>query len=113
MRRKVNKGTRFSPRVKPRVIGGKEAKSGKAIAWILYNEFPLNPLRISLTQRGLEFQFGFLYNFSRVSNIESNNSKNVGLEDYNNISFGIFPYFTTPSIKTTLGQKKLENSLKF
>ena len=31
---------------------------------------------------------------SRVSNIESDNSQNVGLEDYNNISDGIFPYFT-------------------
>ena len=41
-------------------------------------------------------------NQSRVSNIESNNSQNVGLEDYNNISEGIFPYFTTPSIKITL-----------
>ena len=36
-------------------------------------------------------------NMSRVSNIESDNSQNVGLEDYNNISVGIFPYFTTPS----------------
>ena len=40
---------------------------------------------------------------SWVSNIESDNSQNVGLEDYNNISVGIFPYFTTPSIKITLG----------
>ena len=40
---------------------------------------------------------------SRVSNIESDNSQNIGLEDYNNISDGIFPYFTTPSIKITLG----------
>ena len=40
---------------------------------------------------------------SRVSNIESHNSQNVGLEDYNNISDRIFPYFTTPSIKITLG----------
>ena len=40
---------------------------------------------------------------SRVSNIESDNSQNVGLEDYNNISDGIFPHFTTPSIKITLG----------
>ena len=36
---------------------------------------------------------------SRVSNIESDNSQNVGLEDYNIISDGIFPHFTTPSIK--------------
>ena len=43
------------------------------------------------------------YNNSRVSNIESDNSQNVGLEDYNNISVGIFPHFTTPSIKITLG----------
>ena len=40
---------------------------------------------------------------SRVSNIESDNSQNVGLEDYNNIFDRIFPYFTTPSIKITLG----------
>ena len=40
---------------------------------------------------------------SRVSNIESDNSQNVGLEDYNNISDGIFPHFTTPSIKINLG----------
>ena len=41
--------------------------------------------------------------YSRVSNIEFDNSQNVGLEDYNNISVGIFPHFTTPSIKITLG----------
>ena len=40
---------------------------------------------------------------SRMSNIESNNSQNGGLEDYNNISDGIFPHFTTPSIKISLG----------
>ena len=40
---------------------------------------------------------------SRVSNIDSDNSQNVGLEDYNNISDGIFPNFTTPSIKISLG----------
>ena len=45
---------------------------------------------------------GYLH-ISRVSNIEYDNSQNVGLEDYNNISDGIFPYFTTPSIKITLG----------
>ena len=38
-----------------------------------------------------------------VLNIESNNSQNGGLEDYNNISDGIFPQFTTPSIKISLG----------
>ena len=43
------------------------------------------------------------YNISRVFNIESDNSQNVGLEDYNNIFDRIFPYFTTPSIKITLG----------
>ena len=42
-------------------------------------------------------------NISRVSNIESDNSQNVGLEDYNNISDRIFPHFTTPSIKICLG----------
>ena len=50
---------------------------------------------------------------SRVSNIESDTSQNVGLEDYNNISDKIFPYFTTSSIKITLGYKELENSFKF
>ena len=40
---------------------------------------------------------------SRMSNIDSNISKNSGLEDYNNISDGIFPYITTPSIKISLG----------
>ena len=50
---------------------------------------------------------------SRVSNIESDDSQNVGLEDYNNISDGMFPHFTTPSIEITLGQKELENSFKF
>ena len=44
-------------------------------------------------------------NNSRVSNIESDNSQNVGLENYNNISVGIFPYFTTPSIKIALGRE--------
>ena len=43
------------------------------------------------------------YNISRVSNIESDNSQNVGMEDYNNISDRIFPHFTTPSIKISLG----------
>ena len=42
-------------------------------------------------------------NISRMSNIKSNNSQNGGLEDYNNISDGIFPHFTTPSIKISLG----------
>ena len=44
-----------------------------------------------------------MIDISRVSNIESDNSQNVVFEDYNNISDGIFPYFTTPSIKITLG----------
>jgi hypothetical protein len=39
-----------------------------------------------------------------MSNIESNNPQNGGLEDYNNISEGIFPNFTIPSIKISLGQ---------
>ena len=43
------------------------------------------------------------YKNSRTSNIESNKSQNGGLEDYNNISDGIFPHFTTPSIKISLG----------
>ena len=34
---------------------------------------------------------------------ESNNIKNGGLEDYNNISDGIFPQCTTPSKKISLG----------
>jgi hypothetical protein len=40
---------------------------------------------------------------SRMSNTESNKSQNGGLEDYSNISDGIFPHFTTPSIKISLG----------
>ena len=36
---------------------------------------------------------------SQMINIKSNKSQNGGLEDYNNISDGIFPHFTTPSIK--------------
>ena len=37
---------------------------------------------------------------SRVSNIESDKSQNVGLEDYNNISDRIFPYiFNYPLYK--------------
>ena len=43
---------------------------------------------------------------SRTSNMESNNSQNGGLEDYKNISDGIFPHFTTPSIKISLGWNK-------
>ena len=43
------------------------------------------------------------YNISRVFNIESDNSQNVGLEDYNIISDGFFPHFTTRSIKIGLG----------
>ena len=39
---------------------------------------------------------------SRTSNIESDNSQTGGLEDYNYISDGIFPHFTTPSIKNKL-----------
>ena len=42
-----------------------------------------------------------------VSNIESDNYQNVGLEDYNNISDGIFQYFNTPSIKITRGYQEL------
>ena len=44
-----------------------------------------------------------LAHISRVSNIESDNSQNVGLEDYNNIPDGIFSHFTTPKIKISLG----------
>ena len=49
---------------------------------------------------------------SRASNIESDNSQNFGLEDYKNISDGIFPHFTAPSIKIRLGWKEFEDSLK-
>ena len=34
--------------------------------------------------------------YSRVSNIESDNSQNVGLEDYNNIYVGIFQWILPP-----------------
>ena len=44
-----------------------------------------------------------LLHISQMYNIESNKSQNGGLEDYNNISDGIFPHFTTPSIKISLG----------
>jgi hypothetical protein len=47
-----------------------------------------------------------------MSTIESNNSQNGGLEGYNNISDGIFPHFTTPSINIRLGQKKFADSFK-
>ena len=47
--------------------------------------------------------FGITVDISRVSNIESDNFQNVGLEDYNNISVGFFPHFTTPSIRISLG----------
>jgi hypothetical protein len=49
-----------------------------------------------------DYVFKNYLNKSRVSNIESDNSQNVGLDDYNNISDRIFPYFTTPSINITL-----------
>ena len=49
------------------------------------------------------FENDSITDMSRVSNIESDNSQNVGLEDYNNISDRIFPHFTTPSIKISLG----------
>ena len=42
-----------------------------------------------------------LYN-SRMCIIECNASLNGGLEDYNNNADGIFPYFSTPSIKMGL-----------
>ena len=48
-------------------------------------------------------RLGSFHDNSRVSNIESDNSQNVGLEDYNNISDRIFPHFTTSSIKICLG----------
>ena len=44
-----------------------------------------------------------IFDLSQVSNIKSENSQNVGLEDYNNISEGIFPHFYTPTIKISLG----------
>ena len=47
---------------------------------------------------------------SRMSNIESQNGD---LEDYNNISDEIFPHFTTPSMKLSLGLKEFEDSFKF
>ena len=43
-----------------------------------------------------------IQDIGRASNIESDNSQNFGLEDYNNISDEIFPHFNTPSIKITL-----------
>ena len=37
------------------------------------------------------FEIDIQCKISRVSNIESDKSQNVGLEDYNSISVGIFP----------------------
>ena len=48
---------------------------------------------------------------SRVSNIESDKSQNVGLEDYNNISDRIFPHFTTPSTLVTQPMLQLRTIL--
>ena len=48
---------------------------------------------------------------SRVSNIESDNSQNVVLEDYNNISDRIFPHFTTPSTLVTQPMLQLRTIL--
>ena len=42
-----------------------------------------------------------------MSKIESHDFKNGGLEGYNNNSYGIFPHFTIPSIKISLGSKTL------
>ena len=51
---------------------------------------------------------------SRTSNIESDNSQNGGLEDYNNISDGIFPYINNQSIRISLGtQKEFAGFFKF
>ena len=72
-------------------------------AWLLYALLDLRYLRKRQKQ----------IDSSRVSNIESDNSQNVGLEDYNNISDRIFPHFTTPSIKICLGQKEFEDSFRF
>ena len=66
-----------------------------------------------IVKRGPSSNFNFSESISLLSNIESDNSQNFGLEDYNNISVGIFPCFTTPSIKITLGQKEFEDSFKF
>ena len=63
---------------------------------------PDRQIKCSLRIVALGHRLGFIAN-SRVSNIESDNSQNVGLEDYNNISDRIFPHFTTPSIKISLG----------
>ena len=41
--------------------------------------------------------FGY---YSQISNIESDNSQNGGLEDYNNTSDEIFPHFTTPYVNS-------------
>ena len=63
-----------------------------------YNNSPENLHEVNEEVQGMFDEVS-----SRVSNIESDNSQNVGLEDYNNISDGIFPHFTTPSIKISLG----------
>ena len=54
-----------------------------------------------------------------MSNIESDNSQNVGLEDYNNIFDGIFPDFTTLESVIDVGQgisigpRKFDRIFKF
>jgi hypothetical protein len=59
---------------------------------------------LALSQNNFGNKIPFLIgNNSLVSNIEFDNSQNVGLEDYNNIFVGFFPHFTTPSIRISLG----------
>ena len=73
-----------------------ERKPSETVFYVCFMTFVLNLVDYLSNLLGPQFN-------SRVSNIESDNSQNVGLEDYNNISVGIFPHFTTPSIKITLG----------
>ena len=90
-------------------LKGKQTKKLSMEELIPVEEIQVDPCGNGLKQKEMEKNLrqqshhtACIY-ISRVSNIESDDSQNVGLEDYNNISVGIFPYFTTPSIKITLG----------
>ena len=90
-------------------IGQKLGTLGRRVPGQTYETLDRNWTDISQTYGTLDRNLTDIWqtlhwaDISRVSNIESDNSQNVGLEDYNNISDRIFPYFTTPSIKITLG----------
>ena len=63
-------------------------KYSKSLSWTWNLNFP--PITVN---KLFKFQ---AQDSSPVSNIESNNSQNVGLEDYNNIYVEIFQYLLPP-----------------